>query len=276
MRAPVNRIIPFSNVDGPGNRAAVFLQGCGMNCGYCHNPETQRLCVNCGDCLPVCPVKALSLQNDRIIWNPAPCTNCDACLATCRHLSSPKIRYMTAGEVMAELTDALPFITGITASGGECTRYDTFLCELFTLAKAAGKSTLVDTNGERPFTEMPKLLRRMDAAALDVKTTNPADHLALTGVPVDTVLGNLKILGEAGKLYEVRTVIVPGRLDNHRTVSETAERIAPYPGVHYKLIRFRPHGVRSEWANTPIPSDALMRELAALVRAQGVDTVEVV
>ena len=33
--APVNRIIPFSNVDGPGNRTAVFFQGCPFNCLFC-------------------------------------------------------------------------------------------------------------------------------------------------------------------------------------------------------------------------------------------------
>ena len=40
-RVPVNKIIPFSAVDGPGNRTAVFVQGCNFNCRYCHNPETR-------------------------------------------------------------------------------------------------------------------------------------------------------------------------------------------------------------------------------------------
>ncbi|MCG8572187.1 MAG: 4Fe-4S cluster-binding domain-containing protein, partial [Spirochaetes bacterium] len=40
----VNKIIPFSHVDGPGNRFALFLQSCNFNCNYCHNPETIRLC----------------------------------------------------------------------------------------------------------------------------------------------------------------------------------------------------------------------------------------
>lgn len=59
MRAPVNRIIPFSAVDGPGNRTAVFLQGCNFNCKYCHNPETRKLCIHCGDCVEGCPGGAL-------------------------------------------------------------------------------------------------------------------------------------------------------------------------------------------------------------------------
>ena len=43
-RVPVNKIIPFSAVDGPGNRTAIFLQGCNFDCRYCHNPETRNLC----------------------------------------------------------------------------------------------------------------------------------------------------------------------------------------------------------------------------------------
>ena len=42
ITAPVNKIIPFSSVDGPGNRTAVFFQGCNWDCCYCHNPETRN------------------------------------------------------------------------------------------------------------------------------------------------------------------------------------------------------------------------------------------
>ena len=63
--APVNRILPLSTVDGPGCRAAVFLQGCNLACAYCHNPETQNLCTGCGACVPACPAGALSLESDR-------------------------------------------------------------------------------------------------------------------------------------------------------------------------------------------------------------------
>jgi len=276
VTAPVNKIIPFSNVDGPGNRAAVFLQGCGYTCHYCHNPETIRLCVDCGDCIPGCPAGALKLQDGKMSWDQAVCIDCDACIAVCKHFSSPKVRLMTAEMVMDELSDALPFLTGLTTSGGECTIYDAFLCELFTLAKGAGKHTLVDTNGQRLFSDMPELLALMDGASLDVKTIDPAEHLTLTGAPVDRVLTNLDLLAKAGKLYEVRTVIVPERLDNHRTIREVAQRIAAYPDVRYKLIRFRPYGVRGEWQSTSEPRDELMEELAAIARACGVGVVELV
>ena len=40
MRGLVAGTIPFSNVDGPGNRFVVFLQGCNFDCVACHNPQT--------------------------------------------------------------------------------------------------------------------------------------------------------------------------------------------------------------------------------------------
>ncbi|MGM9942993.1 MAG: 4Fe-4S cluster-binding domain-containing protein, partial [Erysipelotrichaceae bacterium] len=40
IKAPVNKIISFSNVDGPGNRTSIFFQSCPFHCLYCHNPET--------------------------------------------------------------------------------------------------------------------------------------------------------------------------------------------------------------------------------------------
>jgi len=44
---PVKDIIPFANVDGSGNRTSIFVQGCNLNCIYCHNPETIKL--PCGE-----------------------------------------------------------------------------------------------------------------------------------------------------------------------------------------------------------------------------------
>ncbi len=43
----VHKIIKSSIVDGPGNRLAIFMQGCNFDCWYCHNPETINLKESC-------------------------------------------------------------------------------------------------------------------------------------------------------------------------------------------------------------------------------------
>ena len=129
--APINKIIPFSNVDGPSNRMAIFFQGCQFNCRFCHNPETINMCINCGDCIKTCPVKALSFVENKVVWNKDICVNCDTCIKTCRHNSSPKITYMDTDELLKEIERVKPYIEGITLSGGECTLQKDFIIELF-------------------------------------------------------------------------------------------------------------------------------------------------
>ena len=39
----INAIQTLGTLDGPGVRFVVFLQGCNLKCGCCHNPETQSM-----------------------------------------------------------------------------------------------------------------------------------------------------------------------------------------------------------------------------------------
>lgn len=274
-RAPVCNIIPFSYVDGPGNRTSIFFQGCGFRCAYCHNPESIRMCIHCGVCVPECPAGALCLAEGKVVWNQSLCIGCDGCIQVCPHGSNPRIRCLTADELWAECTPQLPFIQGITVSGGECTRQHLFLPGLFDLAHEAGKTAFVDTNGETLFSQMPHLTRSMDMAMLDVKSALEKEHLTLTGRSCATVLENLRYLADLGKLYEIRTVVAPG-LRSADTVDVASRILAGYPGVRYKLIRFRNWGVRGPMEGAESPSTEIMEELRSIAHANGVEQVEIV
>lgn len=246
-KAPVNKIIPFSNVDGPGNRTAIFFQGCPFNCQFCHNPETIHPCCGCGVCVEQCPVGALTMdEQGKVRWDSERCVQCDTCIRVCPNDASPKIRWMTVEDVMGEIRRTAPYIGGITTSGGECTLQNEFLIDLFTEVKAMGKTCLIDSNGSFDFEADPRVLKISDGVMLDVKAADPAWHEELVSYPAERVLKNLDYLLRVGKLYEVRTIIFPERdKENEATVRYVAQHIGD--GCYYKIIRYRPFGVRERY-----------------------------
>ena len=245
ISAPVNRIIPFSNVDGPSNRMAIFFQGCQFNCRFCHNPETIKMCNSCGDCIKTCPVQALSYKENKIVWNRDICVNCDTCIKTCKNNSSPKITYMTTDDLLEKVEEVRPYIEGITLSGGECTLRKDLILELFPKVKTMGLTTLLDSNGSLDFEKNSGILEYCDGVMLDVKAVDREFSDWLIRYPNEVVLKNLDYLLKVNKLYEVRTIIFPKRdKDNRETVTYVAKRIQDK--CFYKIIRYRQFGVRDE------------------------------
>ena len=238
MKALINRIIPFSNVDGPGNRCAIFFQGCPLHCAYCHNPETWQVCDHCGQCVAGCPAGALALRKGKVVWDETRCAGCDQCIHVCPHHASCKVSELTPEALFA-------FIQGITVSGGECMLYADFLTALFRRVKAAGKTCLIDSNGVIDFGQYPQLLALCDGVMLDMKAIDDDFHRQLTGASNRQVLDNLTLLLEAGKLEEVRTVLLPQfPKQNQKTVRAVNERLQGK--IRYKLLRYRPFGVCEE------------------------------
>lgn len=242
--ALINKIIPFSCIDGPGNRTAVFFQGCNIRCTYCHNPETINACNNCGQCVYVCPTKSLEYINKKVVWDESKCVECDNCLNICKNLSTPRTKNYSVEELFEEIKKTSPFISGITVSGGECTLNADFLVELFRKVKSELNLTcFVDTNGMIDLKQYKELVELTDKFMLDVKSIDEDEHIKITGYTNDTVIKNLNYLLDEDKLYEVRTVVAPN-LDNENTIKEVAKIINGR--CKYKLNAYRKYGVRKE------------------------------
>lgn len=226
----VRKIIGQSTVDGPGNRTAVFLQGCNIRCAYCHNPETQAL-------------------------------------------HDPEAREMRVAEVSAEVRKGIPFIRGITVSGGECMLQAEWVTELFTAVKDLAKETghaltcLIDSNGTIPFAAYPDLMEVCDGVMLDVKAWDKEVYHRLTQAPDNEVVKtNLRWLLEHDKLTEVRVVCLPGYVDVEnviRHVKEVFEDVGKHVPIRWNP--FRPQGVIGDLANHPMPTEEQMKGYRALM-----------
>lgn len=273
----VSRLLPSSAVDGPGNRFVVFLQGCGFNCRYCHNPETRAVCRACGHCVRACPAGGLYRRGAVMIHDPRRCRDCGRCVAACPHGSTPRARVMTVAAVAAAIDAARPFISGVTVSGGEPTRQAEFVAAVFAHARRRGLTTALETNGDAPAAVWRRFEPLTDLVLLDLKAYDPIVHRRLTGAENDLVLASARRLARRGKLTEVRTVVVPGRFDNVanvRAISRFLTRLGP--ALPYRLVGFRPHGVRGRLARRSAPTTAHLDALARLARRQGLRDVDTV
>ena len=176
---------------------------------------------------------------------------------------------MNAEEVVAEVESNLPFIRGVTFSGGECMLQAELLAPLSERLHESVGSVLLDSNGSIDFSTHLSLLDACDGVMLDMKCFDEEHHKRLTGQSNRMVKQNLEYLAENGKLTEVRTVVIPEVLPNEETVIRTAELIARHiPDgltVTYKLIRFRAHGTKGKAKGYLTPTLEYMRQLQRLV-----------
>lgn len=242
LTAPVVKIIDSSAVDGPGNRAAIFLQGCNFDCKYCHNPET-------------------------IDPQGRPET----------------LQILSVEQVLDRVGACLPFIRGLTISGGECMLHEEFVYEVCREAKrrfGQGFSCLLDSNGSLSY---EKVLPVVDGVLLDIKAVGESAHRALTGAPSAPVLAQAALLAKAGKLAEIRTVVFGDPGEAEACIQTMADLVSRAAGpesldqVPYKLIKYRPKGVRKEYLREiKVPDGETMEKLRCLALERGFYPVTVI
>lgn len=271
----ITDVIEFSAVDGPGNRFVIFTQGCNLNCIACHNPYTINPCIDCGDCVVSCPSGALSLDAaGSVLWDAASCTGGDTCIDVCKYDSTPKARTLAVADLIARIRPAAPFLSGVTVSGGEATQQAGFVRALFTALKAdtelARLTCFVDTNGDTDAATWQLLSPVMDAAMVDLKCLDDAIHRRMTGSGNERILASIQLLAAAGRLHEVRLLLLPGVNDADDLLAETARWLAAVdPRMRIKVIGFRHHGVRPTAIPLREPSAEQRARYADILRAGG-------
>ena len=277
-RATVSKILTYSIVDGPGNRLVIFLQGCNFVCAGCHNPHTIGQCNHCGDCIPACHVNALSLVDGRIAYDPLACDHCDACLDICPISANPMTREYSVAEILELAREHRPFLTGVTVSGGEPTMQLGFIIELFRAIKSdeelAELSCFIDSNGHLSASGWETVLPVTDGVMLDIKSFDSATHQALTGMQNVKSLESARLLQAAGKLHELRFLLIPGETDSDAEL-DSLIRFAKALGAdtRVRLNAFQHHGVKGEALGWEKMTEAGVRKAAERLRAAGIGNI---
>lgn len=175
-------------------------------------------------------------------------------------LHTPRARTLDVPEVLGEIQAAMPYISGVTVSGGEATVQYEFVLELFKAIKRlpefAHLTTFIDSNGNAPESIWNSLAPFTDGIMLDLKALDDTSHIALTGSSNVVVLESIRFLDSINKLFEVRLLLVPGQNDSDDELVRTVVWLKGVnPEMKIKINAFKTHGVRAMARDWPEVSE---------------------
>lgn len=167
----VHSIETFGAFDGPGLRYVLFLQGCAMQCRFCHNRDTWTMKPN----------KLMTVEE------------------VITHFNQYKPFYRNGGITVSggEATLQIPFITRLFKRAKE---EGIHTC----LDTSAG---VYNKNKQGEYDE---LLKYTDLVLLDLKHIDNEKHKWLVGVPNVQILEFAKYLSDIKKPTVIRHVLIPG------------------------------------------------------------------
>jgi pyruvate formate lyase activating enzyme len=244
--------------DGPGIRTTVFLKGCLLFCGWCHNPEGMNknkeivfnpdLCIFCADCESVCPNQAIDLKREnRII--PEKCDCCGLCTLKCPSKAMRMIgKYYSPDELVdILLSDQLFYQTskgGVTFSGGEPTLFMDYLSIVCGKLKKNNVHIAIQTSGYFDMSIFQeKLLPLIDMVFFDLKLMDKDAYRRWIGGDVNYPLENFKQLCKHPGIHLIASIpLIPGITSTKENLSAIKEFL-DNSGCHEWIFRpYHPGG----------------------------------
>lgn len=247
MKLPVHRIIPFSNVEGLGNRTSIFVQGCNANCLYCHNSETIPMKSNDVELYTVDELVEVIKGYKSFIRG----ITVSGGEATLYHKFLTELFKKVRKLGLTCYVDSNGFFDNVEIHDliGET---DKFLFDI----KGIGSS--LETLCFSDF--LHKGSKLVD------------NHLKKFGVDNRHFL-NLQELVKKNKVEEVRVVYIKGYYDEKEIINEISKIIKDFPEVALKLIRVHSRGLPKERAmklKGAVPSKLELDNLAEYAKSKGI------
>lgn len=215
----------FSLHDGPGIRTVVFFKGCPLACKWCSNPKSQNpsieitwdksKCVHCLKCVQICPQKAITHSNNKIIIDRRKCDGCLKCVDECsQNALNNEGEYKEISDIINEILKDLPFYEesngGVTLSGGEVLSQYKQAIELIKECKKHNIHVAIETTGYASQNEFKALIEDVDLLLFDMKHYDSDKHYEGTGVYNEIIIENMTYAVNSGKMIIGRIPVIPG------------------------------------------------------------------
>lgn len=191
MMGRIHSIETFGTLDGPGIRFILFMQGCALQCQYCHNPDSWDMKAG----------KEMSVEEVLAEIEP---------FLPYYQKSGGGIT-VTGGEPTLQA----PFVAKLFE---EC-------------KKRWNLHTTLDSSGFCDPRKAEQLMKVTDLVLLDLKQMNREKHISLTSQSNDRILKFAEWLSDIGKTIWVRFVLVPGLTDAHGDLLELGKFIGKLNGI---------------------------------------------
>ena len=250
MTGRICNIQPFSIHDGPGIRTVFFMKGCNLRCFWCHNPESQEFgttmafyshkCIGCGACAEVCP----KATDGKIAILTDACISCGKCAEECFTEAIEMIgKEITVDEAVKILAKDKNIFAesggGVTFSGGEPLLQPDFVAEVMKKCQELGIGTAIESALSVPWENIEKVLPYCDSFICDIKHADSEMHKRGTGAGNERILENLSRLAKSGKLYEIRTPVIPTFNDREDDIIAIRDIVKGFGGdIKYTLLPF--------------------------------------
>lgn len=244
-KALVTNVQKYNMHDGPGVRTLVFFKGCPLRCKWCSNPEnlerkfqvmySRNACVDCGACVPVCPVgiHSISAAGVHEVDRSIECIGCRACEKACPQKAlSIAGQKMTISEIMAIIEEDRMFYDmsggGVTIGGGDPIMHPDPVTSLLMVCKKEGINTAMETSGYAKLETVLQVAEFTDLFLFDIKQIDSAKHYELTGVHNEQILKNIKELLNRRFNVKIRMPLLKGLNDSEKDIQGVVEFLMPF------------------------------------------------